>query len=239
MYVYVMPPSGYTSRTDSTITPEPCTDYYAQSIWKFENNGTDTKGNNNVTLEGGATYSTTTPAEGTRYANLDGASRYIAIPSFDYGNEFTISIFVRKWGTGSTYDVLYSAYQSSDGFILYANWTSLASARLILRTGNGTDITTTTSSAFSVTSGAWTMYSVVVNRTNGTVVFYNNKTEISSGAIRTDFETSTAARIGLDFNGNGGVWAYIDVTQVYKWELNSTNIGTIYDTPGAEATTCK
>jgi len=215
-----------------------CEDYYAQSIWKLNNNGTDTKGNNNVTMEGGTTYSTTTPAEGIYNANLDGANRYIGVPSFTYGNEFTISIFVRKYGAGGSNDMIYCSYQSNDGFELSINWSTLATSTLKLRTGNGTNTTTATSSSFSVTSGAWHMYSAVINRTNGTVAFYNNKTAVGTGSTRTDFKTYGAARLGLDFSSNNDIFAGIDVTQVYKWELSSTNIGTIYDTPGAEATSC-
>jgi superfamily I DNA/RNA helicase len=83
----ILPVLCYSQVVRTSINYSPyitvCTDYYAQSIWKLNNNGTDTKGNNNVSLGGTASYGTTTPAEGTYYADLDDPTLETLIKFFD------------------------------------------------------------------------------------------------------------------------------------------------------------
>lgn len=203
----------------------------AESIWRCEDNGTDEKGNNTMTLGGSAAWINSESLEGSFALSTDVASNCSGvIPSIAYGDTLSIHIPLKKYGYGDNI-VLLSALQSLDGFEFMFNTSSMV---LTFRTGNSTSTQTATSATITAPASSWNSFTVVVNRTAGTVLFYCNGSYVSSGSTRTDFETTTASIIGLDFNNQGDSWGYFDVPQIYLWDLTAGNVSTLHASPGTE-----
>lgn len=213
-----------------------CTTYYAESIWGMNNNGTDEKSNNTLTLGGSAAWSTHYLEGGYSLSTDVAANCYGAVPSIDYGNQFTFHIPWKKYSYSGTITLL-GALTSNDGFELAFNTSTM---QLEFTTGNGTSTQTATSSPFTAAAGStWHSATVVVDKTAGTVLFYVNGTYLNSGSTRTDFETSTVARIGLSIDSSGDSWCYYDAVQIYKWKLSAGQVSDMDDTPMEEQTKCE
>jgi hypothetical protein len=203
----------------------------AESIWLFEDDATDEKGNHTLTATGGATYVTTpTPPQGTYGGDVNGLGRYFAVPSFDYGNEFTL-VFEVYFGDSNGLTI-YGALNANDGFRLYLNVTG---DDAYFNTGNGTTTDAAVATNCGLSINTYTMIAVVVDRTAGTALIYvDGVDETDDSSIRTDFETSTTANIGSGYSPGTYLYGYVDAVQVYKWKLTSGDISTINTTPGTE-----
>lgn len=215
-----------------------CTTYEAEGLWLLNNAVTDEKSNGNVTLSGGAVFQTSPKLEGTHAVSVDGNDRRIDIPTKNYGEGFTCAFGFLKYGISGTVD-LFSAYESSDGFELSINMTNSSAVYLSLKTGNGTDVLTASSTTFAMSTGTWYFISFVVDRDGGSVWFYVDGSAKGGGSIRDDFDNNRDAVIGGGYDGSNDAYGYIDVPQIALWEWTATENATAATTPGTEIQKCE
>lgn len=211
-----------------------CQTISVEAHYLFENNADDETGNYDATAADGGTYTSNVGIvmHGTYSGYLDGSGRRFDIPSIAYGNKFTISGWMRAYSESG--DVaLWCALQSDDGFELVYDYTN---DHMEFTTGNGATTTTASSSACSYSDGDPTHFAVVVDVAATTVEFYFNGASVGTGAVRSDFETTTTARLGIDYSDNKDSYGYCEDFQVYLGTATSDEISTLYNNIGSSTT---
>ena len=233
LFVTVLVSGQVTRAYPFVVTPSGCVETGAESRWFFENNGDDEEGNNDLTATGGATYDNTSPLlEGSYYGVANGSGHYFAVPSIDYGEEFTLIFEVYIQLTGSR--VVIGALDSNDGFrfTIDAGYDDI-----FFNTGNGSSTDEAAALNCGLSSLTWMQVAVVVDRTAGTALIYLDGSDVTTDSgIRTDFENVTTARIGSTYAGGQWLYGRVDASQLYLWKLSAGNIATINTTPGTEVT---
>ena len=74
---------------------------------------------------------------------------------------------------------------------------------------------------------------VVADKTAGACKLYFNGENVTSvSTLRTDYATTSIARIGLDFANNGDLFAFMDDIQVYDATLTFNNVDSMWNNPG-------
>jgi len=207
-----------------------CNETGSVAFYRFENNANDENGTYNATATGGATYTASTPLEGSYSGDVNGANRYFAVPSISYGNNFTINIWFRVF-TGADYRTLYSTMASSDGFKVQYDFDN---DRVFVQTGNGTlTANSYSTSSLGYTSGTWEHVAVSFNKTSSTCAIYFDGADVTSiAATRGDYATTGVARIGLSLDDGGDLYGDVGDARVFATSLNSTDIASLYANPG-------
>lgn len=211
---------------NAPISSGPCSE--ATSKWSFENTGTDSIADNDISANGGALYSASYSADGSYSGSINATGAYFSIPSIDYGDEFTL-IFEARFGS-ATHNTLYSAISSNDGFEIYIDGSG---ADIYVQTGNGSSNNYASALDCGISTGTFHSLAFVFDRTNGTCEIYVDGTkETTDNSILTDFENETTARMGLSLAGYNQYWGHVDAVQFYEYKVSSTGISTINTTPG-------
>ncbi len=216
--------TGIVNNVSAATTP-------VKAHYLFENNPDDETGNYGLTATDGATYTSSSPIQGTYSADLDGADRYFAVPSIPYGPVHTTCLWVKVWDGGSTVRTLFSTLQSDDGIEINYNFNV---DRIESTTGNGSSTTMAYStSGLGYVSGTPFHVAVVYNKTSGASVIYFNGVDVTSvSSTRTDYTTTSIGRIGLNFAGEGDLYGFLDDVQIYDAGATSENIDSIYNNKG-------
>jgi hypothetical protein len=202
----------------------------------FNNSGTDEEGNYTVTLTAGATYeaSSPSPQEGTYSEDNTVSGAYVSVPSRDYTNAFTISLwFYSDAAWSSSVRTLYTAEDAADGdgFALVVSYNTL---RFYTSNGSSSDFAYGT---FNSSTGAWHHVVAIVDRTSSTCVLWVNGSEITTDTgIRNDFSTEESGRIGYGIYSAYSGWlnGYFDDVQIYDWNITNSDIAYLYANPGGE-----
>jgi hypothetical protein len=174
----------------------------------------------------GPTYSATA-YQGTHSYN-PASTEHIETASFDVGNTFSISGWIRASGTNSRTIVTNEANATGNGFAIRIS--SDNSLNIITYNSGGTfDLKYTAAGVYN--DNTWFHFVVVVNRLTLSANIYINNVYVSqTGGIRSDFATSSALSIGAYKDGtNSATTDYIDNLQVYKRLLNVTEIDSLYN----------
>jgi hypothetical protein len=211
-----------------------CDQTSSAAFYRFENNANDENGTYNATATGGATYTSSSPLEGSYSGDVNGSNRYFAVPSIPYGNNFTINIWFRVFA-GTDFRTLYTNMSSDDGFKVQYDF---GNDRIFVVTGNGTSTQNSYStSSLGYTSGTWEHVAVSFNKTGGVCAMYFDGVDVTSlGATRTDYATTGVARIGIDLDDGSDLFGDVDDCRVFLSSLNSTDIASLYANPGTPLT---
>jgi hypothetical protein len=121
--------------TVTSLTYFPLTDPNLVSLWYFDNNTTDTQGNNNLTNYGAVAYNTGTKIQGTHSAYGEGLAKNFRIEDaslagIDFSGDFTVGTWVyittdaadakiiSKWDVGTSNREFDLTRESSDDSII-------------------------------------------------------------------------------------------------------------------------
>lgn len=203
----------------------------ATSRWGFENNGTDTEGNYNLTMTNG-TYSSSYKKVGSYSFDASNSGRYGTSASIAHGSGFTVEGWWMTYSESSSSRTLYTTLDASpnEGFDFRYDYSQ---TRLEFETGNGASTTVAYSSSFTPTLGTWYHFAAVAN--GSSVVLYINGSDVtSSGSVQSGYTTTGQARVGQDWNDAHYSYGFHDAWGLYLWELSSTNVDYLYDNPGGE-----
>jgi len=148
--------------------------------------------------------------------NFNG-SAYISMPSTNFGNSFTISMWMKPNSTVSNLIGLAANKGSgaaTNGFAYFVNTYNTANGELYFEDGNGTlgaQLVSGTGQVSYASPTSWYYLAVTVNRSGGTGVQYMNGANVTNAApVRTDFANSGAWRIGEFTDGNFALNGYVD-----------------------------
>ncbi len=213
--------------------------------YDFESdNGDDSAGVVNGTIEGGAAF-TNDAAAGSRAIQLDGTDDLVNFPApMDFGSQFSLATWVKPQpGALGIQNLLANAEGgwATNGFKLYYNtWSDPATADnvLILETGNGAGWGDAYR-AGTVTEGAWNHVVATVDTVAAEVHIYVDGSETpGTGGLVTDMNTNLDWEIGrmVDRNDVAGSWnlaGIIDDVQVYSGVLTANQARFLFNNPGA------
>lgn len=196
--------------------------------FRMENNGNSEVGAATITPTGGAGYTAGFKVEGSYGGDLDGSGFFFGVSSLAYGTIQTINLWnYRLVGTGS--GTFYSTLQSNDGVQIDFNY---ATHIITLTTGSGGGLTTAVSSAVPWTTGNWHLFSVVINQlTDACAIYFNGVDVTSTTTIDNGFTTTSIARIGLDFSGNGSTFSIVDRPIFYDVAMTTAEVLSFYNDP--------
>jgi hypothetical protein len=170
------------------------------------------------------------------YFAFSGSSSYINFATtYQFGDYFTISAWVRQTGTPTQIQALMGNAASggnSNGFKAFWNEYNTNNRKLVLETGNQS------AGGFSATAGAavaasgWQHVAFVVNRASGTTAIYVNGQAQTMGnnAIRTDFATNKAWFIGAFTDATFPLNGHIGVFEIFNSTLSASDVATDYAT---------
>jgi hypothetical protein len=164
------------------------------------------------------------------YFSFTGSASYINFASaYQFGDNFTISAWVRQNGTPSQIQALMgnaAGGGNANGFKAFWNEYTTNNRKLVMETGNGS------ANGFSVTSGAavaasgWQHVTFVVSKSSMTTTMYVNGVAQAMGnnAIRNDFATNQAWFIGSFTDGNFSLNGNIGIFKVFGSALSSSDV---------------
>ncbi|HUU74194.1 MAG TPA: DUF2341 domain-containing protein, partial [Burkholderiales bacterium] len=130
----------------------------------------------------------------------DGSGDYIDFPSTDFGNNFTISAWVKPDSAGSGIQTIVANSASgsdTDGFRFFINTVGTEDGAIRFETGNGPSGNSAKTAAGVINFDEWNHVAVVVDRASGLATIYHNGADVSTDTtIRTDFNTSSDWELG-------------------------------------------
>jgi len=197
--------------------------------YKFEQNGTDSYGELDMTATGTVEYVSFGAGYLFSYAASNGDSgfdNYLTSASIDFGDHFTVSFWVNADALDQDYPLIMAG--TLNGFFIYWN---PVDGIISVRTSNGTNTLTALSSDCNPTLNTDSHIAVTFNRASGTCKIYFNGTDYTSATddIRTDFDNTVAICPGwerpyTDVTSSGYQIGMIDEVQLYNVELTSSEV---------------
>jgi hypothetical protein len=191
---------------------------------------------NTGTLTNGVTFSANS---GAGYFSLNGTNQYIKFPAsnFNFGNAFTLSGWVMSSGTTNIQTFIANgvAGSAANGFKTYWNSWDTSDKNMLMETGNGTANATGVTTGGPVTTSTWQYLTYVVNKTAGTVTFYDNGQLVSASSttIRTDMNTTGAWNLGAFTDPSYYATAKFGVFKVFLSALSATDVGSDFSSTAA------
>lgn len=200
------------------------------AIFLMENNANDEQENVTMTLQGTATYSSSTPEQGSYYLDLNGSGRYADLSSINFGDHFTIAFLWRKGSFGSGYPILFDGFDSNDGFHIDIDESN---SRYRVYTGNGLNTDWAYSTTQTFNTNTWYYLVVVFDRENGDVTFYHDGSDVTAvdNSTRTDYANNKAVEVG---STTIYCYANIDALHISLFEWSQSNVTDFNNTPGSE-----
>ncbi len=218
---------------------------YAETIvthrYNFENNANDSKGSLNGTASGGVSYSTIDPKVGSRSLSTTAAGGWVDVPTYDFGNQFSIAAWVKPLdltqAPNSQVIASNCAGGTGNGFrFFYNGWNDFsADHKLLLELGDGTNGNALITSDSVITVGSWNYVVATLDKTDNSYKLYVNGDEKASGKLGINFQTNSAWRIGTFINSDGypAIKGGMDDVQIYSGVLSAEQVDYLYDHPGA------
>jgi hypothetical protein len=219
----VFNPSGVTRNATN-----PFGDASELALYKFEDNATDSEGNNNGT-ESNVTYAT---GYIDKAAVFNGTTSRIGLGTntFNSLTSFSFSCWVNLNNAPTGYEYLFDGWDyqnSSRGLIVRIT----PSANIQANTGFSNSVTNITSSE-TITHGVWTHIAVSITQTNTTISINGNiESPQSNGGF--DFHTGTTYNLGA-FTYTNSIYEYfldgkLDQVRIFNRALDSGEITQLYN----------
>lgn len=170
------------------------------------------------------------------YFAFTGSSSYINFSNaYQFGDNFTISAWVRQTGTPTQIQALMgnaTGGGNANGFKAFWNEYNTNNRKLVMETGNGSANGFSITSSAAVAASGWQHLSFVVSRSSMTTTIYVNGVSQNMGnnAIRNDFATNQAWFIGAFTDGNFSLNGNIGVFKVFGSALSSTDVSADFAT---------
>lgn len=164
-----------------------------------------------------------------------GSSSYISFPSaYQFGDNFTITAWVKQAGTPSQIQALMGNTTSggnSNGFKAFWNEYNTNNRKMVLESGNGSANGFSATAAAAVAASGWQHLAFVVSRTSMTATMYLNGVSQSMGtnSLRNDFATNQAWSIGAFTDGTFSLNGSIGVFKVFNSALSAADVASDYD----------
>lgn len=202
------------------------------NLWAFENNLTDTQGNNNLSAGGGTTYGSTSPPAGTYFLDPDGTDDYWYVTdSGDMGpmegdGDFSIAFWMKYSSPATKFIGKYDSSES-DGWVIETDGTR----KFIFYT----DATVKTSGNYVFSNSEWMHFVVTYDAATNVVCLYRNGSlldtgDFSSGCATAGDITTHSAEFSLckreGYSSYSG--AEIDDLRIYDGKLTSDEVSTLY-----------
>jgi MSHA biogenesis protein MshQ len=156
----------------------------------------------------GTSMSTTDSVAGQvgRALQFAGGGDYIAVPTLDLGNAFTISMWMNMQSVSGIHSLLSNSPDNSDtdGIRFFVNTDNSSDRSIHVETGNGSSSAAAITPYNVVTTGQWTHVAAVVDRTNGqaSIVVDGQLANPGSQTILTSFRTASNLEIARMMTNN-------------------------------------
>jgi len=156
----------------------------------------------------GTSMSTTDSVAGQvgRALQFAGGGDYIAVPTLDLGNAFTISMWMNMQSVSGIHSLLSNSPDNSDtdGIRFFVNTDNSSDRSIHVETGNGSSSAAAITPHNVVTTGQWTHVAAVVDRTNGqaSIVVDGQLANPGSQTILTSFRTASNLEIARMMTNN-------------------------------------
>lgn len=219
--------NAYQSKTDIEInngvvellfTDQPSS---GVSRWEFEQDVTDSWGDNDGTDNTSAGYSTDAQL-GSYSKAFDGADDSVGHPTVSIGDDFTLT----GWFNSDDVSIVGTIHGLFDGYwhIIRTNSGDLSFA--VRDGGDGNTVTITT----AISSGTWYFYAATY-ASNGDMELYLNDANSQGTNNYSYTDSGTANQFGYDSNSNGRYYdGLIDDPRIYDKVLSSTEVSDLYNT---------
>ncbi|HSI15344.1 MAG TPA: LamG-like jellyroll fold domain-containing protein [Chthoniobacter sp.] len=188
--------------------------------WRFNNSTTDDSGGNHpVTLQGGATY-TTSAMEGVAALSIPAAANYADAGIIDLGQGFTWSGWVQAASGSANLQTIFATSATGNAtagvkLFLYGS-TNAQAGRLRIETGNGTAGGDAFTNTGVVAFDQWNHIAVAVDRSTGLATIYLNGQNVTADAsVRTDFPTNQQLLLGRMTDGGSPLLGALDDVRLY------------------------
>ena len=202
------------------------------SVYNGESNANDSFGSNNATFNGTATYATGILSNAF---SLNGSS-YVEMPdnSHEFTSNFSFNLWIKLTSLSATCIPIanYTTSGVQKGFTL-----SIAATGAISFAGynGGTNVSTLTSANSSISTGVWTMLTIVYTSGTGVTLYKNGsvlQTGTSTGAINynaTSYPTIGASKYTSSLVGSY-VTGLIDAVTFWSKALTFDEVEGLYNT---------
>jgi len=209
--------------------------YDASNVSSYPGTGTTIY---NVGTEGNASGTTGTlsgvafnGAIANGVLDFDGGSDRITFPSYNFGNQISVTAWVYPRNEYSINTLLANgvAGLSSNGFKLAWNSFLTTDLKMLIEAGNGSTGNTYTSTNATIVENEWQMLTYVVDFSEQTAALYRNGSSVTaSGTIVANINTSAAWNIG-SMMGAFNMDANLGELKVFKSILSSSDVLTEYN----------
>jgi hypothetical protein len=173
-----------------------------------------------------------------RAINFDGTTEYIDFPGMNFGNSFTISMWVNVGLGGGIKTLMANSLSglTQNGFRLFVNTDLMSDRKIHLETGDGANTNTASTLLGAVGAFTWTHVAVQVNHDGGQATIRVNGNALSlDTSIDNDFQTTGSFELGRmgDIYHLNGALDQVEVASVIR---SSEWLGTAFrnqQDPGA------
>lgn len=161
---------------------------------------------------------------------FSGSSSYINFASaYQFGDNFTISAWVRQTGTPSQIQGFVAngaSGSNANGFKLFWNEYNTNNRKLVAETGNSSSTGSSVTSNGVVASSGWQHIAFVISRTSMTATVYVNGVAqtMGSNSLLNSFSTNQAWRIGSFTDGLYPMNANMGVFKVFNSALSAADV---------------
>ncbi|MHC5112450.1 MAG: DUF2341 domain-containing protein, partial [Planctomycetota bacterium] len=172
-----------------------------------------------------------------------GSGDYIDFPSTDFGNNFTISAWIKPDATGTGIQTIVANSASgsdTDGFRFFVNTVGTEDGTIRFETGTGAAGNSANTAAGVINFDEWNHVAVVVDRTSGVATIYHNGVDVTTDTtIRTDFDSSSDWELGRMEGGSNYFRGLVDELRISDTGRSADWINASYLSQGANTTSAR
>jgi hypothetical protein len=158
-----------------------------------------------------------------RACAFDGHSQFLDAGVINVGDAFTLSAWVNIAVNATNIQTLWANQNggyASPGFAWFVNTYQTADQKLDFASGDGVNGNETTNA--TVSFGHWHLLAAAVNRTNGTVEFFQDGADLGgSGLVVTDFANQADLNLGRFTNANFYFTGVMDEARIQNFTASS------------------
>lgn len=162
---------------------------------------------------------------------FNGSSDYISMPTYNFGNNFTIALWVNPTSTSQilTFAANANSGSGTDGFRFYVNYWNTNNRRIILETGGPGGSGWAQTEEGAIPFGSWSFVTATLDRSSGEAhIYVNGVDKTIATSLSTSFKTSDTWLIGKMKDG----YPYkgsIDDFMIFNRLLTSDEIMALYN----------